>query len=104
MTTKAKDSFTPGPWRHHPDYRGGKNVVYVEALVGGERCEHTVAHAYDGSLYDNQAMTEANARLIAAAPDLLEAGKRLLEHLREAPLTPAYGRMAAAIRKAEGRS
>ena len=46
---------------------------------------------------------EANARLIAAAPDLLEALREVIEYL---PLKPhvnsAYNRAQVAIAKAEG--
>ena len=64
-------SFTPGPW-----VVVGNLTKYVEArLVGGliqevAACGPTMADEGYGQ------QQEANARLIAAAPDLLEALKR----------------------------
>ena len=64
-------SFTPGPW-----VVVGRLTKYVEArLVGGliqevAACGPTMADEGYGQ------QQEANARLIAAAPDLLDALKR----------------------------
>ena len=46
----------------------------------------------------------ADARLIAAAPELLEAAKNLLEHWAEIEPLQQFQAMRAAIAKAEGRS
>lgn len=54
---------TPGPWR----YAESRHEFYVSAGVGDDPID-TIA----GDIYG-----EANARLIAAAPELLEALKRL---------------------------
>jgi len=57
---------------------------------------------------DNHCEAEANARLIAAAPDLLKASKRALAVLRATgeSIRPgnALGALVAAIAKAEGKS
>lgn len=58
MTSK----HTPGPWKHrHTPLRGIANDVYC---VDWSEDQEEVAEVVHG---------EANARLIAAAPDLLEA-------------------------------
>lgn len=68
-----KPSYTPGPWLHEtgPDAPIGSVVTANDA--------HPIAQAQSnstvrGSDYAGQnAMREANAQLIAAAPELLEA-------------------------------
>jgi hypothetical protein len=89
---------TPGPWRSergNGDY--GRNVT----ADNGRRivCETICAEH------------EANARLIAAAPELLEALHSILEHSREfgdiedceTMLARIEDKVRAAIAKAEGR-
>ena len=78
---------TPGPWMFHPDYKnnectivrpedGGKPWISRDvAIASGEK---TVAHANfwtaEGGFprVDNEAEMLVNARLIAAAPELLD--------------------------------
>ncbi len=63
---------TPGPW-----YATGKLTRYVEARIDGGLIQEVAACGptkADGGYGPQQ---EANARLIAAAPDLLEALKEL---------------------------
>jgi hypothetical protein len=74
MTTK----HTPGPWTCglRPMQDG---VFIVEAL--GEQVDTLVATAHS-NIRTNQEAT-ANARLIAAAPDLLAALIRVLEYNRD---------------------
>ena len=61
---------TPGPWYCLPEYSNGGEVhsaagIICDASIGrNEREEYQKAH---------RAESEANARLIAAAPELLEA-------------------------------
>ncbi len=90
MTT----NHTPGPW-----YVTGRLTRYVEARIDGGLIQEVAACGpteADGGYGPHQ---EANARLIAAAPDLLEA----LEMLIEFPNTgPATSTARAAIAKATG--
>lgn len=61
-------SFTPGPW-----FTTGAMTKYVEAKIGGGLVQEIAAvgpTAADSGYGDQQ---EANARLIAAAPELLQA-------------------------------
>ena len=66
MSTEAKTSFTPGPW-----VADGCVVEHFDAPM-----MHDIAITRSNMLWthgDDLAECEANARLIAAAPDLLMA-------------------------------
>lgn len=58
---------TPGTWFTH---REGFSTIYVEARIGGGMLQEVAACGPTAAGHEQQ---EANARLIAAAPDLLEA-------------------------------
>jgi hypothetical protein len=87
-----KTSFTPGPWRHRR--RGGAEYTTIEDAKG-----RGIASTYGGD-------QEANAALIASAPELLAACRRLfalavapdnyLEEERQALLSAARAAVAAA--------
>ena len=119
---KDQPKHTPGPWlADKATYHNG----YVEHFVG--RDGDAVAIAGDITDPETRQPSEANARLIAAAPDLLEAArlqerhewaKRNLESIGADPLNPerlalvmevertgSAANMArkSAIAKAEGR-
>ena len=95
----TRPSHTPGPWdvepkgsRHFVDGADGLAVAYLGWAGVRERSE-----------------IEANARLIAAAPELLEALERIstaydetLRHPIAAPLLQAIYGARAAIAKAKG--
>ena len=83
---------TPGPWHH-----GQKNKRSVFGKDGWRVADCGTAF----SKSDDE--MEANARLIAAAPDLLEALKELRDWYRENVGLPAC-KANAAIDKAEGRA
>lgn len=59
--------YTPGPWFTH---RSGFSTVYVEARIDGGLLQEVAACGPTEKAAEQQ---DANARLIAAAPDLLEA-------------------------------
>jgi hypothetical protein len=86
MTNEHK--FTPGPWKFD-------NVAGCRPIKGGKRGTHkqaqyrTFASTY--GLYDDKE-DEANARLIAAAPELLEA----LEYIVTGVVSPEGRRRAEA--------
>lgn len=71
-----KHTHTPGPWRivksfgHH---------IGPSVLAGGEVQDLVAMISYDGAPCGDSAETNANASLIAAAPDLLAALETLLE-------------------------
>ncbi len=86
-----KNTHTPGPWEIGQDGLG----ISVDA-DGVPVC------MCDGPVEDN----EANARLIAAAPDLLVAGQHILQvawNGTYAEQESALQSLRAAIAKAEGR-
>ena len=94
----SKTAHTPGPWRVHCD-----PCHYDTASDVSSDCGQLFASVGGKAGWQEQ---EANARLIAAAPDLLEAlfeADRFLSH----PLDPDDIQMArdvirAAIAKAKG--
>jgi hypothetical protein len=77
---------TPGPWET-PGTDGGERVVC--ATVAGKR--RTIAHVYAPYIDHDESGEErdANAHLITAAPDLLEACKLLADHF--ATMGPTIG-------------
>jgi hypothetical protein len=94
-------SHTPGPWR--ADDFGlivwGPDNFHVADIRGWGRLTGESAMRLPAA--EAQAIQEANAHLIAAAPDLLELAKRVAAHFEntDAPLGAAA---RALIAKAEG--
>ncbi len=92
-------AHTPGSWRLNAD--NSTEVMTVTGL--------NVARAHCGGIYHIKlAQAEANARLIAAAPDLLAACEAVLPWLgglaNENPsVAPEYTQLFAAIAKATGK-
>ena len=70
-------SYTPGPWRVNESKISGKdNISDLTEIVGPQRngSQRLIAKMYGCALPEGQ----ANARLIAAAPELLEVCEALL--------------------------
>ena len=66
----ADVKHTPGPWTYFVGNANGRGLIRVEVCgTASENCGHHIASFTRG--HEN----EANARLIAAAPDLLAACK-----------------------------
>lgn len=89
-------AHTPGPWYV---YGPAAECVATDAL--GERGVLVATAALHGTDY------RADARLIAAAPDLLEAAREALDALRRSGGTidgTVADMLAAAVAKAEGNS
>lgn len=86
------NQHTPAPWRHEPG-RDGKPPYVVRGSEGG--------FVVMGMAAERQ---EADAALIAAAPELLEALEVVLHlcHVIKAPDGPALDKARAAIAKARG--
>ena len=104
---------TPGPWVVGGPYPGTSVCVVVDGGCGGEYPEPPVWEPI--CILDQRTegepnqQAQANARLIAAAPDLLAACKRTHEILeqwgperRGETLELLHARLEAAILKAEG--
>lgn len=93
----GESKHTPGPWWAEHHIAGAPNSVCVTEDDGAAR---TIASIPNGA----QSNTDANAALIAAAPDMYEALREILaadtEYI-EAAITLDSAR--AALAKAEGR-
>lgn len=91
--------FTPGPWKVL-EHSWSDTSIVAEGFDHGI-CLLDINHATEESQAADEAVMAANARLISAAPDLLEA-------LREAwPYVPDHhgpvqARIKAALSKATG--
>ena len=95
---RPESLYSPGPWEYRPSKTG-------HCAVWPCGCSERVADVY-APLDDRfAAPAQCNARLIAAAPDLLEACKMFVDACENAPSkTAAAVRMArVAIAKAEGK-
>ena len=104
MNTK----HTPGPWTYDSTW----------SLINGPKKEE-VAAIHSGTIGDRvhrqqRAIADANARLIAAAPEMLEALKLLTTYVEEykrgkiwdinfVEVTNAINKARAAIARAEGK-
>lgn len=95
--TENVSGHTPGPW----DYR--------EAYDNGEPCGYVVQKGPAFAIADVP-QGEDDARLIAAAPDLLAACERALQHIEEYDESSRGGdyreatrTLRAAIAKAKGK-
>ena len=70
---------TPGPWEVLPEsdsHEGPLNIVSEYEEKGGRASANWIAEC---DLQSDEAQNRANARLIAAAPDLLDALKALVD-------------------------
>lgn len=97
MSTK----HTPGPWTMHPRFDDGAEV---RALAPVAWCGVASTHGASGNQSIDAAEARANARLIAAAPDLLAALEDIARGDYSDPLcmrTPEQ-RAREAIAKAKG--
>ena len=86
--------FTPGPWKLVD--RSAFNVSANDAKWEIDQ------ESGQNQFWVALAITEANAHLIAAAPDLLEACKRVQNIVLAYASPAAYQRLIDAIAKAEG--
>lgn len=95
---------TPGPWRWDKGVDDDPTRCFVTQGIQGQP-EYVIAEIQNGAPGDCLETEEANARLIAAAPDLLAACKEFVRKCEcgEAKSVRSYAQMAAAIAKAEGR-
>lgn len=96
MNTTQQAQHTPGPWHNLQGFN--KEGLFVCEEIEPNICEMTSSRSIEE--------TQANARLIAAAPELLEALKGMLEWSRRVTVSnpgmePA--KALQAIAKAEGR-
>lgn len=88
-----KSKHTPGPWKVLDN-----NPEVLPIVCKGF---DTIAHIRDAGVWADYFEVEANAHLVAAAPDLLEACTLALEFVTHEGLS---ARLVAAIDKARGES
>ena len=82
---QAVQGHTPGPWKAHTDMDGRHHSLSIMAASpefnmdeGKEPYHPLIAGVLHGRGHAPREIAEANARLIAAAPDLLAERDRLL--------------------------
>jgi len=75
-TDTEKTQHTPGPWAPHLG-RGANPRFHIQT-EGGYQIASTPELVRHSQAFDENAQKEANARLIAAAPDLLAALEYIL--------------------------
>lgn len=69
--------YTPGPWNYRESLASGNNFIYA----GGKK--EAIAGVLRYVSEDGGTEGDANARLIAAAPELLAAAHKIVESLEE---------------------
>lgn len=94
-----QEGHTPGPWQHYDDSADATHRHQIAAFG------KTVAHVY--CTKGDETSDAANARLIAAAPDLLEAARRALNFIQNTEdefgdNLPSGDALRAAIARATG--
>lgn len=86
-TINPADRYTPGPWDYDMDYivapdpNGRHPAIYIAEI----------AHSVDEGRIASPQQQDANRRLIAAAPDMLEALDYLLEQTVDMDLKYGIG-------------
>ena len=105
LAVSHKPAATPGPWKVSVDPRPVKTRCIVHEEPKGTRLFSR--HVATVSIHGPDVENEANAHLLAAAPDLLAACKQAVEFLDNGPggtgIDAACVRVRAAIAKAEGK-
>lgn len=96
-------AYTPGPWTFSKDDQFGDTRFYVAQQEGAPYTPHysdvatVIAETCVG---DRLAIQQANARLIAAAPEMLEALKVALAMILEECADPEHTYQVDVITKA----
>ena len=102
-----RPAHTPGPWKVRVSHNGALRGYSIEHE--DETLRSIVARNWEHELCEEHGNSLPNARLIASAPELLEALERIstaydetLRHPIAAPLLQAIYAARAAIAKARG--
>jgi len=104
MNTKSK--HTPGPWEYRPNKYDDWGVVRsADGLPVAQACVGRWYKDFDAHRVNKTDPGEANARLIAAAPDLLDALEMLIsnhDNCGQPRMLNVIPAARAAIAKAKG--
>ena len=107
VTATPSSAHTPGPWKVRVSHNGALRGYSIEHE--DETLRSIVARNWEHELCEEHGNSLPNARLIASAPELLEALERIstaydetLRHPIAAPLLQAIYAARAAIAKARG--
>ncbi|MDW3681624.1 hypothetical protein RA280_07655 [Cupriavidus sp. CV2] len=105
---ESKAEHTPGPWMavwDHGTVERAHSICHIyPRSAAGERWPHEVATVH---LAQPDTMEEANAHLIAAAPDMLALMRNMLAEYEDHPtigISLWANDLRAVIAKAEGRA
>lgn len=96
-----KPNITPGPWA--PVFDNPLSILQGHTIKAQDEARTPVAEAFKGRGASPKGAAEqkANARAIAALPDLLEALEQCLRFVTVTPHDPAFhDRIVAALTKA----
>lgn len=103
----AVQGHTPGPWRADGWCAYGRDIYAGEVWIGDVKCPHPECECPRG-FPSTDDETNANARLIAAAPQLLDALNDIIDYDggADSALDDPYvmQRAREAVDKAEGRA
>lgn len=92
--------YTPAPWHViEKEAHKGKGILHIVEEVGNQNLEIATMMAVG-----HEKEFQANARLIAAAPELLEAAEKAIEYCVDLIGTEEGNALIAAIAKAKGKS
>jgi hypothetical protein len=100
------EAHTKGPWQVLPPENDKPYLRIRGTRLGGRyKIANVIAQCYEGEHEREAFETEANARLITAAPDLLEALIEMTRHFTKTPSSlkdsEMRGKAHAAIAKAQ---
>lgn len=73
-------AHTPGPWHDHEHYTDNKHDGHIVVGSDGHGISRTWHDRFDNSRRSAEEV-DANVRLIATAPDLLDVAQRMLREL-----------------------
>ena len=98
----SKSKHTPGPWSREGNFSDDLEFVRQSRVI--QNNTKVIAYGFGGVTFNgiDAEEAEANAVLIAAAPDLLEAAKAMVAggYVMDAD-SPEWAPLQAAIAKAE---
>lgn len=96
----SNTKFTPGPWLHNKKFELYKKNYYSEIISGKGFFDTKDKQGFSIA----GIMSDADAKLIASVPELLENLIRIIDRIEEngyhTSFTSAYERAKAAIKKA----